>query len=161
MSMAAPEADTVATRPPLGAVSAQTENSPHPKLKKGASGRAKSWADVVVGYGFRSRGSDITTWGSRSSLVEATAKRGSAGNVPPLLPAPPNRSVQEATSLLTALNYCGRRGGTVEEAGLFALEACAADPGRALPAGRRAGLEARHLPLPCLRTAPHLPPWTI
>ena len=99
MSMAAPEADTVATRPPLGAVSAQTENSPHPKLKKGASGRAKSWADVVVGYGFRSRGSDITTWGSRSSLVEATAKRGSAGNVPPLLPAPPNRSVQEATSL--------------------------------------------------------------
>ena len=70
-------------------------------------------------------------------------------------------SVQEATSLLTALNYCGQRGGTVEEAGLFALEACAADLGRALPAGRRAGLEARHLPLPCLRTAPHLPPWTI
>ena len=83
----APDAGT--DRPALGAVSAQTENSPHPRLKKGA----KSWSDVVVGYGFRSRGSDITTWGSRSSFFEATAKR-AAGTVPPLLPTPPKRTVQ-------------------------------------------------------------------
>lgn len=99
----APEAiadRTAGTRLPLGVVSAQAKNSPRPRaLKKGASERAKSWADVVVGYGFRSGRSDITTWGSRSSLVEAPAQF-AAGDGPSPLPTPPlpKRTVRRVPS---------------------------------------------------------------
>ena len=96
VSVAAPtdapvsDAPDAARRLPLGVVSAQSNNSPHhlKALKKSVSERAKSWADVVVHRGFRSGGSDITTWGSRSSLVEAAAQL-AAGDGPPPLPTPP------------------------------------------------------------------------
>ena len=86
---------TAGTRLPLGAVSAQAKNLPRPRaLKKSVSERAKSWADVVVGYGFRSRGSDINTWGSRTSLAEAAAQL-AAGDGPPPLPTPPKPAAPE------------------------------------------------------------------
>ena len=51
-------------------------------------------------------------------------------------------SVQEATSLLTALNRFVMQGATVEEAGLFAIEACETEPEAATKAATKAATGA-------------------